>query len=114
MVAPRKTRRVVCTIVRVHEQEVASDRFRSRPSDLLPWADPYICQLVENLQREVREDRAQKDRAMNQRIKRQNPMRSTGPRADLEPPSPLTEADWEWGGESNWPRLTEPSGEPGE
>ncbi|MEM9351388.1 MAG: hypothetical protein AAGA92_00075 [Planctomycetota bacterium] len=114
MVAPRTTRRVVCTIVRVHEQEVASDRFRSRPSDLLPWADPYICQLVENLQKEVREDRAREDRAMNQRLKHLNPSRNTAPQADLEPPSPVTDADWDWGDEPNWTRLTEPTGEPGE
>ncbi|WP_146584617.1 hypothetical protein [Posidoniimonas polymericola] len=33
------------------------DKSRFRPSDLVPWADPYIASLVRKLQREVREER---------------------------------------------------------
>lgn len=33
---------------------------RFRPSDLLPWADPHIRSLVEQLQAEVREETASK------------------------------------------------------
>ncbi len=33
-----------------------ADRARFRPSDLVPWADPYIASLVHKLQREVRQE----------------------------------------------------------
>lgn len=33
---------------------------RFRPSDLVPWADPYIASLVRGLQREVREEREER------------------------------------------------------
>ncbi|MCA9239358.1 MAG: hypothetical protein KDA37_04125 [Planctomycetales bacterium] len=34
-----------------------SEPSRFRPSDLVPWADPYIASLVRGLQRQVREER---------------------------------------------------------
>lgn len=34
---------------------------RFRPSDLLPWADPHIRSLVEQLQHEVRSEAAQRE-----------------------------------------------------
>ncbi len=45
-----------CTVVAV---EVTSDRIMARgvAKDLLPWADPYVAQLIHNLQQEVREER---------------------------------------------------------
>jgi hypothetical protein len=45
-----------CTVVAV---PVASDRFSrgSLAQDLLPWADPYVAQLIKNLQDEVRHER---------------------------------------------------------
>ncbi len=69
MVASRKVRKVVCCVVRLPEHpesprchsrtEEASPRLSStRPSDLLPWADPYIAQLVRNLQNEIRQERS--------------------------------------------------------
>ncbi len=53
--------RVRCTVVAV---EVSSDRISSRgvARDLLPWADPYVAQLIRNLQDEVRQERQQKSR----------------------------------------------------
>jgi hypothetical protein len=53
--------RIRCTVVAV---EVASDRFSSRrvAKDLLPWADPYVAQLIRNLQDEVRQERQQQAR----------------------------------------------------
>ena len=36
---------------------LADDRSRFRPSDLLPWSDPYIASLVHKLQDEVRQSR---------------------------------------------------------
>ena len=60
MVAPNKTRRVVCTIVRVaDEPQIDSNRYIRKPSTLVPWADPYIAGLVRRLQSEVRMERAE-------------------------------------------------------
>ena len=51
--------RIRCTVVAV---EVSSDRMMSRgvAQDLLPWADPYVAQLIRNLQEEVRQERQMK------------------------------------------------------
>jgi hypothetical protein len=46
-----------CMVVAV---PVAADRCLSRGAmarDLLPWADPYVAQLIKNLQEEVRHER---------------------------------------------------------
>ncbi len=59
MVAVRKIRCVVVVApaevdgMITHDTPEAS-RPRFRPSDLLPWSDPYIRSLVEQLQDEVR------------------------------------------------------------
>jgi len=103
MVAPRKTKKIFCTVVRVpaaddsimraHNQRPSIQRFSTRPSDLLPWADPYIARLVANLQEEVRDERSQSRLAL----------RSTGTcLAELEPPSPISDSDWDWQDESRW------------
>ncbi len=93
MVAPRRMKKVFCTVVRVPVLgERTSDRM-GRPSDLLPWADPYIARLVQNLQEEVRYER------------------STSPlRAELEPPCPTSEPDWDWKEEPRWSFSDETSG----
>ncbi len=93
MVAPRKTRKIVCTIVRVPVSEEALPSRISRPSDLLPWADPYIARLVHNLQDEVRHEQA----ASGNRWNAISPLQG-----DLEPPSPCPEPDWEWKDEPRW------------
>lgn len=49
---------------------------RFRPSDLVPWADPYIAGLIEQLQDEVREEQAETTWG--------RPQVSTNPAADLE------------------------------
>jgi hypothetical protein len=48
--------RIRCTVIAV---EVLPDRCSSRSGvkDLLPWADPYVAQLIRNLQNEVRQER---------------------------------------------------------
>ncbi|MEN1678061.1 MAG: hypothetical protein AAGJ46_00600 [Planctomycetota bacterium] len=51
---------------------------RTRPSEMLPWADPYIAGLVRKLQAEVREEVATKPKATTQRL--------GAPVADLEWP----------------------------
>jgi hypothetical protein len=88
MVASTKTRRVVCTIVRVAEEPAAAtERLVRKPSTLLPWADPYIAGLVRRVQSEVRMERA----AMADGV-----LKHASPVADLDPPSPMTEEDFEW------------------
>ena len=51
--------RIRCTVVAI---PVSSERFSSRvvAQDLLPWADPYVAQLIRNLQEEVRLERQMK------------------------------------------------------
>lgn len=51
---------------------------RTRPSEMLPWADPYIAGLVRKLQAEVREEAAARPRPTVQRL--------GAPVADLEWP----------------------------
>lgn|GEM_PF-4632032 len=69
MVASRKVQKIVCCVVRVPDHPKQPQRYTladsnrtrlnsPRPSDLLPWADPYITQLVRNLQHEVRSERS--------------------------------------------------------
>jgi hypothetical protein len=61
MNAPRTIRTIVVTIegddvdTPPTNQKVQQARFR--PSDLVPWSDPYIASLVRQLQEEVRESR---------------------------------------------------------
>jgi hypothetical protein len=96
MVAAPKTRRVVCTIVRVPAdspaETSAADR-GLRPSELLPWADPYIAGLVTQLQDEVRREQR---RAVLAKARERRQAGGTGawPKADLDPPSPQTDLDW--------------------
>lgn len=96
MVAPLRTKKIFCTIVRVEavedlrnespNRDVTSNRFSTRPSRLLPWADPYIAKLVRNLQEEVRSER---------RV-------GASERADLDPPSPATDTDGGLLEETRW------------
>jgi hypothetical protein len=64
--------RIRCAVVAV---EVSSDRFSSRgvAKDLLPWADPYVAQLIRNLQDEVR-----REREMQTRVRRYEPASAAG------------------------------------
>jgi hypothetical protein len=89
MVAPLcTTQRIVCTAVRVDEPGVSrSNRLAFKPSALLPWADPYIAGLVRRLQSEVRFERAAV---------------VAGPHADLEPPTPTVEPDWDSWDQPRW------------
>ena len=57
MVAPRTIR---CLVIEVPAELAAMSpraRARFRPSQLVPWADPYIASLVHKLQDEVRHER---------------------------------------------------------
>lgn len=93
MVAPRKTRRVVCTVIEVPAIDSLELETLERPSNRLPWSDPTIARLVANLQDEVRNERRQTKLA-----RRINP----APVADLDPPSPMLDDNWEWRDQPRW------------
>lgn len=98
MVAPlTSTQRIVCTAVRVDAPGVSRiSRIAYKPSELVPWADPYIAGLVRRLQSEVRFERATLVAA---------PV-GADLHVDLEPPAPSFDADWDaW----DPPRWSEPS-----
>jgi len=103
MVASRKVRKVVCCMVRIPEHPEQSLRHslasgsparvhQTRPSDLLPWADPYITQLVRNLQHEVRHERSENHRQAVMKT----PTKAAPPMNPLERPSPHRDRDWQW------------------
>lgn len=108
MVAPRKTKKIFCTVIRVpaaddmcmtsNNPRMTNPLLAKRPSDLLPWADPYIARLVTKLQDEVRDERTQ-TRVVS---------RIAGTcLAELEPPSPHTDNDWDWQDEPRWSQHDE-------
>jgi hypothetical protein len=57
---PRTIRTVVISVpvedVDTHPSNRLARSSRFRPSDLLPWSDPYIASLVRKLQQEVRDE----------------------------------------------------------
>jgi hypothetical protein len=59
--------RIRCTVVAVPATE---DCWTSRGAiarDVLPWADPYVAQLIKNLQDEVRRERQAQSRVRSYR-----------------------------------------------
>lgn len=57
MNAPRRIRTVVVSVPADSQHSLdrsSSTKPRFRPSDLLPWSDPYIASLVKGLQEEIR------------------------------------------------------------
>lgn len=46
---------VRCIVVEVNPTHCPNQETGPRPSELLPWADPYIAHLVLQLQQEIRE-----------------------------------------------------------
>lgn len=95
MVAPfSTTQRIVCTAIRVDEPGVSrGNRLAYKPSALVPWADPYIAGLVRRLQSEVRFERATVLAGSHV---------AADSYADLEPPSPSIDADWESWDQPRW------------
>lgn len=112
MVAPNRTRKLVCTMVRVAEQPpVESARFVRKPSALVPWADPYIAGLVRRLQSEVRMERAlAQDRSAEAAMfddRGATHWLHDSIHAELDPPSPA-DGDWEWSDQPRWTVDGEP------
>ncbi len=76
-----------------------NNRFSTRPSDLLPWSDPFIARLVTNLQDEVRHERNLSSTPSSNNLSRGS---STALQAEIEPAGPQTESDWQWQEEPRW------------
>ena len=102
MVAPRKIRRVFCTVVRVSDADesimVYDNRNPHRPSDRLPWSDPTIARLVANLQDEVRSER----RIAKIERNTANWHIEDSAVAELEPPTPDWDQDFDWREQPRW------------
>lgn len=100
MVAPRKTRQVVCTVIEVPANDtdvmlLDELTYTERPSNRLPWSDPTIARLVSNLQDEVRSERREIKlawHALDQMV------------AELDPPSLVDndEETWNWHEQPRW------------
>jgi hypothetical protein len=59
--------RVRCTVVKVSQLDNACLSRGAVAREVLPWADPYIAQLIKNLQDEVREERKIRSRIRHYR-----------------------------------------------
>jgi hypothetical protein len=59
--------RVRCTVVAVSELDKPCQTRGALARDVLPWADPYVAQLIKNLQKEVREERRLQSRVRHYR-----------------------------------------------
>lgn len=72
--------RIHCSVVAVSDP---SDGWLSRGAvvrDILPWADPYVAQLIKNLQDEVRQERR-----MHSFVRHYRPAAATEVEAKLRP-----------------------------
>jgi len=134
MVAPKKTRRVVCTVIRLpeepmsatnrlSEQTLSNDTYSSsgslRPSQLLPWADPMISKLVNRLQNEVRAERSSGGKTLKFLKPEMVETLASTTTSELEPATPSLDTDYE-GFEPGFdlprwqPTLNEPNWNEGE
>ena len=104
MVAPIKSRRFVCTIVRLATDELQGDdlgavaeRIAERSHHYA--ADPFVAGLVRRLKSEVRAERSEHrgDSVVASPANRIGRLF-----AELEPPSPAFDSDWEWRETPRW------------
>ena len=58
--------RIRCTVVSVPEHGGMTRGALAR--DVLPWADPYVAQLIKKLQDEVRTERKLQSRVRHERV----------------------------------------------
>jgi hypothetical protein len=59
--------RVRCTVLAVSELQRAGMTRGAIVRDVLPWADPYVAQLIKKLQEEVRLERREHSRVRHYR-----------------------------------------------
>ena len=62
--------RVRCTVLAISELQNSGMTRGAIARDVLPWADPYVAQLIKNLQDEVRFERELKSRVRHYRMTR--------------------------------------------
>jgi hypothetical protein len=55
--------RVRCTVVAVSELQKSGMTRGAIARDVLPWADPYVAQLIKKLQDEVRAERREQSQS---------------------------------------------------
>lgn len=60
--------RIRSTVVKVSGVESGRMSRGALAREVLPWADPYVAQLIEKLQREVREERRLQSHVRHYRI----------------------------------------------
>lgn len=60
--------RIRCTVVAVSELENGCMSRGALVRDVLPWADPYVAQLIKNLQDEVRKERRLQSKVRHYRV----------------------------------------------
>lgn len=61
--------RVRCTVLAVSEFQRSGMSRGAIARDVLPWADPYVAQLIKKLQDEVRMERRQQSRVPHNRMR---------------------------------------------
>jgi hypothetical protein len=59
--------RIRCTVVAVDGSEDCWTSRGAMAREVLPWADPYVAQLIKNLQEEVRQERELQSRVRHYR-----------------------------------------------
>ena len=69
MVAFNKVR---CTVITISEFQRGGMTRGAIAREVLPWADPYIAQLIKNLQDEVRMEREEQSRVQHYRTSGSN------------------------------------------
>ncbi|HEX5472078.1 MAG TPA: hypothetical protein VFW73_09335 [Lacipirellulaceae bacterium] len=62
--------RIRCTVVAVSQPENSILSRGALAREVLPWADPYVAQLIKKLQHEVREERRRQSRVRHHRLSR--------------------------------------------
>jgi len=59
--------RIRCTVLAVSQEDNACLSRGAMAREVLPWADPYVAQLIQKLQNEVREERRLQSRVRHYR-----------------------------------------------
>ncbi|MEM9660288.1 MAG: hypothetical protein AAF961_18140 [Planctomycetota bacterium] len=117
MVVSQKNRRIFCQVLCIDKSSSSDSANPSRrPSQLLPWADPYIAGLVTQLQAEVRRERSTGDRKSPSRWETSShPQHHATSRrgvfclaGELEPPTSESGSDAFDDSQHRWPPLSGP------
>lgn len=75
--------RIHCTVVAVPASSQTGKTRGALARDVLPWADPYVAQLIKNLQDEVRSERRMRSLVRHYRAELLDAF-NTQPQSDFE------------------------------